>query len=431
MARRFSKEDDDDETWPWFAFDILESGSKGNATLIYDETTFFKSTWAFLWKSGQRRASIIWAKKEDIKGSFHHPRTHRPHQNFASLKMSFRFMPQKASSPAKRITPYPKKPFPWRFWDHCLFQTFRTMPPTRLVFWLNKGESLVYVTDTGYLSDENLSFDERGDLLHHRKQSRLQDASSFASARQFEASDSFRCWPSFQQRFRFYMADRSERIPKGSISLIFRKNATRLNALWHLRMAAFEKQGLFPERYHIVCAKQWEAVEGGDLWKSDPLRRPLKEAYWKAAEEEYLKRLSALCDKSAVEEVDDLSFRKSLGRWKTGSQRERRGQNPCKTQAKWFVCTLDLGKARTRFFALANEMMTMIERGGSSLTFVIGGSLGLQAKVRSRANASLSLSRLTFTHQMTRIILLEQIYRSFKILESRALSQITAWSIKP
>ena len=56
--------------------------------------------------------------------------------------------------------------------------------------------------------------------------------------------------------------------------------------------------------------------------------------------------------------------------------------------------------------------------GGSSITFVIGGSLGLSAEMRKRGNATLTLSKLTFTHQMTRVILLEQIYRSFKILRN-------------
>lgn len=52
----------------------------------------------------------------------------------------------------------------------------------------------------------------------------------------------------------------------------------------------------------------------------------------------------------------------------------------------------------------------------SKITFVIGGSLGLGEAIRSRANEAIKLSDLTFLHQMTRLILLEQIYRSFKIL---------------
>jgi 23S rRNA (pseudouridine1915-N3)-methyltransferase len=65
----------------------------------------------------------------------------------------------------------------------------------------------------------------------------------------------------------------------------------------------------------------------------------------------------------------------------------------------------------------------MLQRGGASLTFVIGGSLGLGENIRKRGNAALSLSKLTFTHQMTRLILLEQIYRSFKILRGEPYSK--------
>ena len=59
----------------------------------------------------------------------------------------------------------------------------------------------------------------------------------------------------------------------------------------------------------------------------------------------------------------------------------------------------------------------MVE-GGSSIIFVIGGSYGLSKAVKERANYSISLSKMTFLHQMTRLILLEQIYRSFKILNN-------------
>jgi 23S rRNA (pseudouridine1915-N3)-methyltransferase len=142
----------------------------------------------------------------------------------------------------------------------------------------------------------------------------------------------------------------------------------------------------------------------------------LKEAYWKAAESEYLKRLSAYASVS-VEEVDDLSSSEKASPKEEQEVKEKEGAKIlAKLRPNDFLCTLDLGKQEPDSITLASEMMKMIERGGSSLTFVIGGSLGLGENVRHRANASLSLSKLTFTHQMTRIILLEQIYRSFKIL---------------
>ena len=59
-----------------------------------------------------------------------------------------------------------------------------------------------------------------------------------------------------------------------------------------------------------------------------------------------------------------------------------------------------------------------IVEGGAFITFVIGGSYGLSDELKNRANYSISLSKMTFLHQMTRLILLEQIYRAFKILNN-------------
>ena len=83
-----------------------------------------------------------------------------------------------------------------------------------------------------------------------------------------------------------------------------------------------------------------------------------------------------------------------------------------------FLVLLDLGKEEMTSPELAKKFSKWMEISGSNLTFVIGGSLGLSQELRNRGNATLTLSSLTFTHQMTRIILLEQIYRSFKILKN-------------
>lgn len=141
----------------------------------------------------------------------------------------------------------------------------------------------------------------------------------------------------------------------------------------------------------------------------------LKEKYWKAAEDEYVKRLGAYC-KVEIEELDDLATPEKASEAIELSIKEKEGGKILsKTKPSDFICTLDLNKDEPDSITLSKKMMKMIERSGSNLTFVIGGSLGLSEQVRKRANESLSLSKLTFTHQMTRIILLEQIYRSFKI----------------
>jgi 23S rRNA (pseudouridine1915-N3)-methyltransferase len=142
----------------------------------------------------------------------------------------------------------------------------------------------------------------------------------------------------------------------------------------------------------------------------------LKENYWKAAEAEYLKRLSPYAQVS-IEEVDDLPSKENASLALEEEVKDKEGDKIlAKLKPNDFVCTLDLGKDEPDSPALAEKMMTMFTRGGSTICFVIGGSLGLSQALKKRANTSLSLSHLTFTHQMTRIILLEQLYRSFKIL---------------
>lgn len=64
---------------------------------------------------------------------------------------------------------------------------------------------------------------------------------------------------------------------------------------------------------------------------------------------------------------------------------------------------------------LAEKMAALALQGQSDLTFLIGGAFGLSDEVRKRADLRLSFSRLTFTHQMVRLLLYEQIYRAFKI----------------
>ncbi len=80
-----------------------------------------------------------------------------------------------------------------------------------------------------------------------------------------------------------------------------------------------------------------------------------------------------------------------------------------------YVILLDLQGSSIDSLGLADKLDKLFIRN-PRITFVIGGSLGLDDRLRRRANESLKLSNLTFLHQMSRLILLEQIYRSFKIL---------------
>lgn len=86
-----------------------------------------------------------------------------------------------------------------------------------------------------------------------------------------------------------------------------------------------------------------------------------------------------------------------------------------KIDAGEYVILLDLHGKSIDSLSLAEKIDSLFN-SHPKITFVIGGSLGLSEKLRERANEKIKLSDLTFLHQMTRLILLEQIYRSFKIL---------------
>ena len=80
-----------------------------------------------------------------------------------------------------------------------------------------------------------------------------------------------------------------------------------------------------------------------------------------------------------------------------------------------FLIVLDVGGKLLSSEALAKELASRALQGQSDLTFLIGGAFGLSPAVRDRADLRISFSPMTFTHQMVRLLLYEQIYRAFKI----------------
>jgi len=83
------------------------------------------------------------------------------------------------------------------------------------------------------------------------------------------------------------------------------------------------------------------------------------------------------------------------------------------------VCVLDVAGEEISSEGFAEFLENELRRPGRSLTFVIGGAEGLSPEVRSRADRRLSLSQMTLTHELARLILLEQIYRGFTILKGK------------
>lgn len=141
----------------------------------------------------------------------------------------------------------------------------------------------------------------------------------------------------------------------------------------------------------------------------------LKEKYLTAGAGEYLKRLS-LFTKVEMFEVEDESFPDNLSPAGRQKVQEKEGARLLKRlRPGTFLIALDeKGEMRT-----SEEMAEMLHQlalaGRSDLTFVIGGSLGLAPEIIRRADLRLSFSPLTFPHQLFRLLLLEQLYRWFKI----------------
>lgn len=142
----------------------------------------------------------------------------------------------------------------------------------------------------------------------------------------------------------------------------------------------------------------------------------IKEKFLKAAIDEYSKRLTKYCKLNIIE-VTDEKTPDSASLKEENIIKEKEGNLILKhIKDNSFVIALDLnGKSIT-----SEEFSNLIENcrltGNSTITFVIGGSLGLSAQVLSRANYKLSFSKMTFPHQLFRVMLLEQIYRAFRIL---------------
>ena len=141
----------------------------------------------------------------------------------------------------------------------------------------------------------------------------------------------------------------------------------------------------------------------------------IKEKYLKDGVEEYLKRLRPYTTLEIIEllpiEIKDENLTEKV--LETEAEKILSNIKPSS-----FVITLEIGGKQFDSVDFAHEMEQIINSGISEIVFVIGSSCGLSKKVSDIANLKLSLSKMTFIHQFTRLILLEQIYRAFKIMKN-------------
>lgn len=129
----------------------------------------------------------------------------------------------------------------------------------------------------------------------------------------------------------------------------------------------------------------------------------LKEKFLADGVAEYLKRINIFA-KIEIREIPECRTLEDEGK-KLLAQVDKNS----------WLCVLDVGGKFMSSESFAKKISELNLHGVSNITFIIGGAYGLSDEVRKSANFLLSLSEMTFTHQMTRLILTEQIYRAFKI----------------
>ena len=141
----------------------------------------------------------------------------------------------------------------------------------------------------------------------------------------------------------------------------------------------------------------------------------LKENYWKEACAEYGRRIQPYA-KLTIEEFPDLPTKEGASASEEEETKEKEGQRVlAKIKPGDYVISLDLNQKEYDSVSFSRHLEEAFVRGGSSLVFLIGGSLGLSKSLKARANESFSCGPMTLPQQLARVMLLEQLYRAFRI----------------
>lgn len=144
----------------------------------------------------------------------------------------------------------------------------------------------------------------------------------------------------------------------------------------------------------------------------------IKEKYFTAAIEEYSKRLSRY-SKLKIIEVADEHAPDNLSQREIDLIKEKEAERiKARIPDRSYVIALVIEGRELSSEKLAEKIEDLSIDGISDITFIIGGSLGLADEIINMADFKLSFSRMTYPHQLMRVILLEQIYRSFRIIRN-------------
>ncbi|MDO5572390.1 MAG: 23S rRNA (pseudouridine(1915)-N(3))-methyltransferase RlmH [bacterium] len=142
----------------------------------------------------------------------------------------------------------------------------------------------------------------------------------------------------------------------------------------------------------------------------------IKEKYFTDAILEYTKRLSKYCRLQMIEVADEKTPDKSSPVQDELIKKKEAERILHHIREDAFIITLEINGTAVDSVELAHKIEQTGINGISHIIFIIGGSIGLHHSVSERADFHLSFSKMTFPHQLMRVILLEQIYRSFRII---------------
>lgn len=144
----------------------------------------------------------------------------------------------------------------------------------------------------------------------------------------------------------------------------------------------------------------------------------IKEKYIQEGIKEFSKRLSRYCNLKIIE-VDDEKAPENLSDKEMEVVKQKEGQKILsKIPQNSFIISLEIQGREISSEDLSKKMEDVMVSGINDITFIIGGSLGLSDEVRSKSDFKLSFSKMTFPHQLMRLILLEQVYRGWRIMKN-------------
>jgi 23S rRNA (pseudouridine1915-N3)-methyltransferase len=145
----------------------------------------------------------------------------------------------------------------------------------------------------------------------------------------------------------------------------------------------------------------------------------LKEKYFKEAVQEYQKRLTPHCSLQIIEVMDESIPEHAGVKIENHVKKVEADRVIQKIKPGSYVILLDVLGKKLSSEAFSEKLDHLMREGSSDITFVIGGSLGVHEALIKHAHFQFTMSDLTFPHQLARVILVEQIYRAFKILRGQ------------